>query len=395
LDGRDRYRHRLAVDAIYRATYQRELVRTLGVEWTAADIHGNRELQGIPEDLVRAFSKRTGEIDGELDRLAADGRERTPRLVKWAVHTTRKPKQHEAPDTLYGRWRAEAAERGHDPDTVVREVTDRTPDRDHDRTVSDAVAGQLFDRLAGPEGLTEHASTFARPDVLVALGAGLAGAGRSELEALADRFVAERAVSVVADRALEQRRWSTPELLGVEQRLVAAATGRADEPAAVVSHQAVGEALARPTVRSWHPGVGWDASSPVLRVEADQRTRQGHQPQQDVGAALVADLQPPGADQPRQRPLHHRWRPRRWLGSMPRRAILGLIPRRRSARRQRGESYPLSPWSLAGRLRGRPGRACLLDRWDGVDTASSSMESWVLAADRQPASGMPRRSTNR
>ena len=35
LDGRDLYRHRLAADAIYRATYQRELVRTLGVEWTA------------------------------------------------------------------------------------------------------------------------------------------------------------------------------------------------------------------------------------------------------------------------------------------------------------------------------------------------------------------------
>ena len=50
LDGRDLYRHRLAADAIYRATYQRELVRTLGVEWTAADSHGNRELQGMPED---------------------------------------------------------------------------------------------------------------------------------------------------------------------------------------------------------------------------------------------------------------------------------------------------------------------------------------------------------
>ena len=45
LDGRDLYRHRLAADAIYRATYQRELVRTLGVEWTPADAHGNRELR--------------------------------------------------------------------------------------------------------------------------------------------------------------------------------------------------------------------------------------------------------------------------------------------------------------------------------------------------------------
>jgi conjugative relaxase-like TrwC/TraI family protein len=210
LDGRDLYRHRLAADAIYRAAYQRELVRILGVEWTAADAYGNRELQGMPEDLVRSFSKRSGQIDAELDRLTVDGRERTPRLVKWTVHATRKPKEHEKPDTLYGRWRAEAAERGHDPDTMACELTDRTPNRDQDRTVSNALAGRLFDRLAEPDGLTEHASTFTRPEVLVALGAGLAGTTRTDLEALADRFLAERAVSVVADRALEERRWSTP-----------------------------------------------------------------------------------------------------------------------------------------------------------------------------------------
>jgi conjugative relaxase-like TrwC/TraI family protein len=257
LDGRDLYRHRLAADAIYRATYQRELVRTLGVEWTAADTHGNRELQGMPEDLVRLFSKRTEQIDAELERLAADGRERTPRLVKWTVQATRKPKGHEAPDTLYDRWRAEAAERGHDADTLVRQVTARTVKRDQDRTASAAAVGWLFDRLAGPEGLTEYASTFTRPDVLVALGAGLAGAGRSELEALADRFLAERAVSVVADRVLEERRWSTPELLAIEQRLVTAATGRTSEQAAAVSHQAVRDGLTA------HPTAGQDQQAMV------------------------------------------------------------------------------------------------------------------------------------
>jgi conjugative relaxase-like TrwC/TraI family protein len=257
LDGRDLYRHRLAADTIYRATYQRELVRTLGVEWTAADTYGNRELRGVSEALVRGFSKRTGQIDAELDRLTADGRERTPRLVKWTVQATRKPKDHEAPDTLYDRWRREAAERGVDADTLVRTVTGRTADRDQEQTVSEAVAGPLFDRLAGPDGLTEHASTFTRPDILVALGAGLAGAGRTELEGLADRFLAERAVSVVADRTLEERRWSTPDLLAVEQRLVASATGRTAEETAVASHQAVREALAA------HPTAGTDQQAMV------------------------------------------------------------------------------------------------------------------------------------
>jgi len=257
LDGRDLYRHRLAADAIYRATYQRDLVRTLGVEWTVADAHGNRELQGVPQILVRCFSKRTDQIDQAVQELAVDGRERTPRLVKWAVQVTRKPKQHEAPDTLYDHWRTEATERGVDPDTLVREVTGRTPDRDQDRPVSNAAAGELFDHLAGPDGLTATASIFARPDLLVALGAGLAGTGRTELEELADRFLAERAVSVVADRALEERRWSTPDLLAVEQRLVTAATGRTGEQTAVTSHQTVREALAA------HPTAGADQQAMV------------------------------------------------------------------------------------------------------------------------------------
>jgi len=257
LDGRDLYRHRLAADAIYRASYQRELARTLGVEWTPADSHGNRELLGMPEELVRSFSKRAGQIDAELDRLVADRRERTPRLVEWAVQATRKPKQHETPDTLYSRWRQEAAERGVDPDTLVRTLTGRTPNRVQDRTVSAEAVARLFDRLAGPEGLTEHASTFTRPEVLVALGAGLAGARRAVLEELADKFCGERAVNVVADRTLDERRWSTPELLAVEQRLVERVTCRTDAQAAVASHQAVRGALAA------HPTAGADQQAMV------------------------------------------------------------------------------------------------------------------------------------
>jgi conjugative relaxase-like TrwC/TraI family protein len=258
LDGRDLYRHRLAADAIYRASYQRELSRTLGVEWTPADAHGNRELQGMPEELVRGFSKRTDQIDLAVERLAALGRERTPRLVKWAVHATRKAKQYEDPDTLYGRWRTEAADRGVDPDILVRQVTGRT--RDHDEGLSERTVAELFDQLAGPTGLTATASTFARQEVIAAVGGQLAGATRADLEDLADRFCAERAVAVVAERALEERRWSTPDLLATEQRLVTSAVGRAGEQTAVASHEAVRAALQA------HPSAGADQQGMVRDV---------------------------------------------------------------------------------------------------------------------------------
>jgi ATP-dependent exoDNAse (exonuclease V) alpha subunit len=65
---------------------------------------------------------------------------------------------------------------------------------------------------------------------------------------------------VVADRALEERRWSTPDLLAVEQRLVATATGRTEEQTARVSHEAVREAL------SAHPTAGQDQARMVRDV---------------------------------------------------------------------------------------------------------------------------------
>jgi conjugative relaxase-like TrwC/TraI family protein len=257
LDGRDVYRHRLAADAIYRACYQHELSRTLGVEWTPADRHGNREIQGIPKELLQAFSKRADQIDAQVERLEASGRERTPRLVKWAVHATRKPKEHERPETLYDRWWAEAAERGVDAGTLMGRATGRVRDREQDLVVSEWTVAKVFQRLAGPDGLTAQASTFARQDVIAALGGQLAGTTRAELEGLADRFLVERAVSVVADRALEERRWSTPELLSVEEQLVAAAVGRAGEHTAVASHQTVRAALAA------HPTAGDDQAAMV------------------------------------------------------------------------------------------------------------------------------------
>jgi len=193
-----------------------------------------------------------------VERLEASGRERTPRLVKWAVHATRKSKLQETADTLYGRWRKEAADRGIDPDTLVRQVTGRTRDRHQD--VSERTVAGVFDRLACPAGMTATASTFVRQEVIAALGGQVAGASRAELEDLTDRFLGDRAVSVVADRALEERRWSTPELLAVEERLIAAATGRAGEKTAVVSHEAVRAALAA------HPTAGEDQAGMVRDI---------------------------------------------------------------------------------------------------------------------------------
>jgi conjugative relaxase-like TrwC/TraI family protein len=274
LDSRDLLAHRASADAMYRAAYQQELTRTLGVRWEEPDRWGNRAIQGMPEELRQRFSKRHEQIAAELQRQQANGKHRTAKLVQQVVHATRPPKSQETPETLYGRWRQEARALGYEPDRLVREVTDRARVREQDPAstaghpqhsggkpaglaeVLTTTAGlpertirQVFDRLAGPEGLTAQASTFTRREVLCAVGRELpaeaAGKiGPAELEGLADRFLAERAVSVVGEHAIGERHYATPELLQVEQRLIDAAVSRTSEQTGVCSHDSVRAAFA-------------------------------------------------------------------------------------------------------------------------------------------------------
>jgi hypothetical protein len=116
-------------------------------------------------------------------------------------------------------------------------------------------------------------------------GHGESRAGRTELEGLADRLLAERAVSVVADRAVEERRWSTPGLLAVEQQLVESATGRTAEQTSRISHQAVREALAA------HPTTGPDQEAMVRDL-----CQGGH------GVAVVVDGPGPARPSPSASP---------------------------------------------------------------------------------------------
>jgi conjugative relaxase-like TrwC/TraI family protein len=255
LDSRDLLAHRQAADAIYRAAYQTELTRTLGIGWAEPDRWGNRAIIGMPPELVKAFSKRHEQISAELERLEREeGKPRTGKLIQYVAHATRSAKTHDTPETLHGRWQAEAREHGHEPERLVAEVTDRA---ERQPAVDRLAITRAFDQLASPDGLTANASTFARREALVALGGQLAAIHPAQLEDLTDRFLAERAISVMADQTVGERRWTTPELLTVEQRLLAAAVGRAAEQVGVCSPGVVRDALAA------HPTVGVDQEAMV------------------------------------------------------------------------------------------------------------------------------------
>jgi conjugative relaxase-like TrwC/TraI family protein len=255
LDGRDLYTHRRAADALYRAAYQRALTRSLGIAWGEADRWGNRPITGMPTEVVRAFSKRTQQITQHLAQLEEQGRQRTPALVRFAVHATRRAKPAERPETLSDRWRAEARALSIDPERLVQQVTGRA----REAAVDQRTIAKVFERLAGPDGLTAQASTFARQDVVVALGGEFATVAAGELQALTDRFLTERAVPVIDDRAEPgvERRWSTPDLLSVERALIAAAEARQGEQTGVVTPELVRATLAA------HPTIGDDQAGMV------------------------------------------------------------------------------------------------------------------------------------
>lgn len=214
------FEHAKAAGHLYQAHLRRELAERLGVRFRPT-VNGYAEIDGVPDAVIDAFSKRRNEIEEEL---AATGRH-TARAAQVATLETRKAKDYGVDaDTLTARWAEEAAALGFDRAaaqacTHVAEPT----------VLSIAEQERILDLLAGPHGLCEHASTFRRSDAteMVAALVG-ASATATDVEALVDRlFAGGRVVKVTVSnpaadtrRGSTQERWSTVELAETEAQLL-------------------------------------------------------------------------------------------------------------------------------------------------------------------------------
>jgi hypothetical protein len=138
------------------------------------------DIEGFTRDQILAFSKRRQQIEAWRD---ANGIADTAAGNEVAALATRGPKRDNPVEALMPQWLERAAEVGITPETVSA-VLDRTGEI----TVPDP--RPLLDRLASPEGLTEQASTFGRADVIKAAAEALPGGGRRrDVEAVADMFL--------------------------------------------------------------------------------------------------------------------------------------------------------------------------------------------------------------
>jgi conjugative relaxase-like TrwC/TraI family protein len=192
LDSDRLYVHLMAADHLYLAAERAALTERLGVRWGPVDERsGAAEVVGLDDRaLIERFSKRSEQIDHWLAEQGLSG----IKASSAAAVATRAPKDHaESEQSIYARWARELAEQG-----VGERQLAGVCRGERGRPATAQEVRQVLEELAGPEGLTEQASTFTRADVVDTLAKRLPVA-RSAQEALtqaeeaADRFLEERA----------------------------------------------------------------------------------------------------------------------------------------------------------------------------------------------------------
>jgi conjugative relaxase-like TrwC/TraI family protein len=245
LDGRALYGHAKTAGYLYQAVLRGELTRRLGVQW--GPVHrGTADIAGVPRAVVEVFSQRRAQIR----RWLAETGGHSAKAAQVAALATRPVKERGVGEvTLRERWRDRAEAVGFSDRELARCLHRAEP-----ATLSAGDVEQLQAWLASPDGLTRGVSTFTRRDAIRGLCQALATGGSAvEIERLADGFLDGNAqVRAVAARPrrgsggllpVDQRCYSTGELLAVEARVVAGGLGRRGEGAGVVPAAVLEEAL--------------------------------------------------------------------------------------------------------------------------------------------------------
>jgi len=238
------------------------------------------DIEGFTRDQIMAFSKRRQQIE---EWRETNGFADTAAGNEVAALATREPKRDSPVEALMPQWLERAAEVGITPEAVSMML-----DRGREVTVPDPQP--LLDRLASSEGLTEQASTFGRADVVKAAAEALPQGGRRrDVEAVTNVFLRRSdvvpilpfhsTVGAIGDLSTDldltdledtieaanstepspvmrrrdgqifpglahERRYTTTELLTVEQRLIDRATSGAEAGRWTAPGADVEEALA-------------------------------------------------------------------------------------------------------------------------------------------------------
>jgi conjugative relaxase-like TrwC/TraI family protein len=240
LDGRALYAHARTAGFLYQAALRHHLTQNLGVEWEPVH-NGVAEISGIDDEVLKHFSRRSQEIRERLAQLGA----RSAHAAEVAALETRKAKDYNVPtERLREEWRARASELGLDQHVLSLVLDRRAPGPPVQPDLAAAA-----EEIGAPGGITEQSSTFDRRDVLRDWAeAHREGSTVERLEALADRWLASgHAIQLERDDKREHLggpRHSTPEMLALEDRLIADAVRRRGTDIAALAPDTIDERLA-------------------------------------------------------------------------------------------------------------------------------------------------------
>ena len=248
-DGRSLYHHGRTAGFLYQAALRAELTERLGLEWGPIR-RGLAEPAGFKPEVLRHFSRRRAEIEAAM----GDAGSTSAQAAQLAVFQTRAPKDHSVErSVLVASWHLRAESLG-----VDRQYLRSLTGPGHEPEVGPMRA--LSAELLGPDGLTLHASTFGRQEVLRGLAEAVPeGASVSAIEAMAAHVVSdERAVELRADG--RERRWSTTELMETERALISSAITARSAARAVPGKANIALALAE------RPGLADEQIAAVQRL---------------------------------------------------------------------------------------------------------------------------------
>jgi conjugative relaxase-like TrwC/TraI family protein len=317
LDARAIYNWTKAAGALYRAELIGQLAaRGLAFEWRRAE-HNTLEVEGIPRQVLAAFSRRHEDLVAEAERIG----QTSAAGLATAQRRTRKAKDREvaAPSdqaladrlrarlagVTVGRGRSARAVTVEELEGLVRPARVADPARPGDLEAAQEAASRPLGVTPVGEGtphLTAFRSTFTRPEAVAAVADQLVledgrHASAADLLAATDRLLAdgERTVRLAVstpeaaladadpERARRARlalnrawtaRYTTPEIVRIEQRLLDLARSGASAGAGVVRPEALAAVLSR------HPHLSDEQRSAVEHL-----TRGGHRVAVVIGAA--------------------------------------------------------------------------------------------------------------
>jgi conjugative relaxase-like TrwC/TraI family protein len=209
--GRDLMRHAPAIDKVTQAQVRAFLHGQLGITFTRSPRTGVWEVEQIPDEAIRYFSKRGQQVSAVLQQLGysnADVSAAEARILTRESRSAKSETTAASDATLRGLWRADAVRGGLDSDALMDRVltayrsgkTSGPVEANTELAVRFGISlDDLVAKLTDPEhGLTAHARRFSHLDAIAAVADTLPhGAAIEDVERLTDLALAHPAFEVL------------------------------------------------------------------------------------------------------------------------------------------------------------------------------------------------------